>query len=434
MLALLSFPDGNYRQALRTMGVAPPLLQTTFLYRFIPLNPRNRAKSQAVSYALLNDLATTTDGLDHARYSRAIASFLVHPNTVGPVSVSVQAPWGAGKSSLMRQIRAVIDPSEVARLDGIAREGDTRTAAQTGARLTLAGVLAFLNRAPESELKPSGGAPDQRWTVWFNAWQYESSEQVWAGLVDAIVTQISDRLNPVERELFLLRMNLARIDDGVVREKIYNRVITFWWGSIRGWVLAAAAGIATMLGLSRLVHDPSSVTTWNPGILSAFGIQVVALVYIVGKFAAARANTHKEPAKFSLAEYLRVPDYSKSVGIVHQIHGDLRRVLQVLPHRLVDGRSVPQPLVIFIDDLDRCSPTKVATVVEGVNMFLASDLYECMFVIGMDPQMVAAASSKRTRTCANGFRPTRSPFRSAGASWTSSSSCRSRYRNRIRPA
>ena len=63
-------------------------------------------------------------------------------------------------------------------------------------------------------------------------------------------------------------------------------------------------------------------------------------------------------------------------------------MLNLVPPR-PDGRR--PPIVIFIDDLDRCSPSKVAAVVEGVSMFLASDDYKCLFVIGMDPQMVAAA-------------------------------------------
>ncbi len=99
-----------------------------------------------------------------------------------------------------------------------------------------------------------------------------------------------------------------------------------------------------------------------------------------------------EPATFSLAEYVRVPDYGKSVGIVHQIHRDLQRVIEVLPKREGGrGGAVTQPLVIFVDDLDRCSPNKVASIVEGINTFLASDQCEFLFVIGMDPQMVAAA-------------------------------------------
>jgi len=49
------------------------------------------------------------------------------------------------------------------------------------------------------------------------------------------------------------------------------------------------------------------------------------------------------------------------------------------------------PLVIFIDDLDRCSPSKIASVMEAINLFLAGELPKCMFVIGMDAEMVAAA-------------------------------------------
>ena len=67
-------------------------------------------------------------------------------------------------------------------------------------------------------------------------------------------------------------------------------------------------------------------------------------------------------------------------------------MLGVVPKQ--PGESEPAPIVIFIDDLDRCSPSKVASVVEGVSMLLASDTYRCMFVIGMDPQMVAAALEK----------------------------------------
>ena len=47
--------------------------------------------------------------------------------------------------------------------------------------------------------------------------------------------------------------------------------------------------------------------------------------------------------------------------------------------------------VIFIDDLDRCFPAKVGQVVEAINLFLAGDLPKCMFVIGMDTELVAAA-------------------------------------------
>ncbi len=48
------------------------------------------------------------------------------------------------------------------------------------------------------------------------------------------------------------------------------------------------------------------------------------------------------------------------------------------------------PIVVFIDDLDRFSPQKVAEVTGGINLFLASEFPDCMFVFGMDAEIVAA--------------------------------------------
>jgi len=44
-------------------------------------------------------------------------------------------------------------------------------------------------------------------TIWFNAWKYESTEQIWAGLADSVVKGIADRMKPAEREWFYLRLN-----------------------------------------------------------------------------------------------------------------------------------------------------------------------------------------------------------------------------------
>ena len=48
-------------------------------------------------------------------------------------------------------------------------------------------------------------------------------------------------------------------------------------------------------------------------------------------------------------------------------------------------------MAVFIDDLDRCSPGKIAAVVEAINLFLAGESSECIFNLDIDDQMVAAA-------------------------------------------
>jgi hypothetical protein len=394
-LALLDANFGRYRRTLAQMDLGVDGLRLAFHQLLSP---------SQIAATLINDLATAEDGLGYNRYARAIARFLTHPNTRGPVSVSIQAPWGAGKSSLMRLIRRILDRDEVERVERIARTGVIDRSSATVDRLTLGTVISFLNRRRSGDVKRRSAPSDQRWTIWFNAWKYESSDQVWAGLVDAIVSQVADRLGPIDREMFLLKLNLARIDDNAVRRKIYERVVTVWWGRVRRWLLTAVGGIATLVGFEAVPKDTipgwTSLAATLPlmshaglGLEAAAVVQLAVSVYVVVAYFGSRRHVDEEPASFSLAEYIRVPDYGKTIGTIHQIHDDLMRVLRVVPGRYdpVLETTEPQPLVIFIDDLDRCSPSKVASAVEGVNTFLASDLYQCMFVIGMDPQVVAAA-------------------------------------------
>jgi len=52
----------------------------------------------------------------------------------------------------------------------------------------------------------STAAPTQkhRITMWFNAWKYQSTEQVWAGLADCLLRQVSERMPILERQRFWL--------------------------------------------------------------------------------------------------------------------------------------------------------------------------------------------------------------------------------------
>ncbi|WP_425252812.1 P-loop NTPase fold protein [Janthinobacterium sp. NFX145] len=381
--ALWSLREGKFMSLLHQMGIDMAQLQAA--YERHPLAKVAQQSPENVLDILAHDHPSLLDYMEFAQYAIAIVAFLTSDQTRGSISISIQAPWGAGKSSLMRQIQHQLDPP--------------RPAEPESGTFKTRDVLRFLDRksGPDKQVFVD---ESKRWTVWFNAWKYESSEQVWAGLVDAIVSQVSDRLSPVERELFLLRLNLSRIDDGVVRRKIYDRVGTFWWIKVRRWLLGAMGLIISLVSVSLIPPDslPAAIRTWFDAaavaIPTAIGTQIAITVYAVQAFFSSRKKVADEPAKFSLAEYVRVPDYARTVGIMHQIHQDLRRVMHSLPQRRTqhgDGASVIAPLVIFIDDLDRCSPGKIASVVEGINTFLAGDQSEFLFVIGMDPQIVAAA-------------------------------------------
>jgi hypothetical protein len=402
--SMLSYRNGRYRRVLESMELSPTQL----------LEAYRDAMAGAIGTMLLNDVASGTDRLGYAAYTEAIASFLRDPKTPPPLSISIQAPWGAGKSSLMQQIRENLDPQ----IDRDKHKTSLQDAITGFCHIKLKQALSYLDRKPDVPARDNNrsgrfrslwkklhgtrtherttpkdqGTVDSRqlWTVWFNAWKYDTSEQVWSGLVDAIVSQISGRLPPEQRELFLFRLQLARIDDGIVRRKIYDRILTIWWNKIRKWFLLGTGALATSVGVDHFMAK----TLPPPGLsvliaLSPAVITAILGAYLFTSYWISSTKTQEEPASFSLAPYLKVPDYDQTLGSIHHIHKDLLRVLSLTPRN--KETSAQSPIAIFIDDLDRCSPSKVASVVEGVNMFLASDEYQCMFVIGMDPQMIAAA-------------------------------------------
>jgi hypothetical protein len=171
-----------------------------------------------------------------------------------------------------------------------------------------------------------------------------------------------------------LQLHFRRIDTDRLRHRIYQRILRYWWRWLWLWFLVGAAVVLITLWLFAV--------TWTPVQLlySALGGSVVALLKLIK----AHWEVKEEPAAVSLSEYLDIPNYDKELGFIHQAEADLRRVLASLPEQY-------KHLVVFIDDLDRCSPAKVAQVVEAVNLFLAGDFRNCMFVMGMDTEMVAAA-------------------------------------------
>jgi len=57
------------------------------------------------------------------------------------------------------------------------------------------------------------------------------------------------------------------------------------------------------------------------------------------------------PVNEILGECSDVPDYSKGANVLDDAVEDLRTVINLVPDNYL-------PMVIFIDDLDRCSPNR----------------------------------------------------------------------------
>ena len=157
------------------------------------------------------DLPTTQDRLGYAPVVAALRALLTGSKTTFPLTIAISAPWGGGKSSVMRLLR--------------------------------------------DQLRASGGRPG--WViVEFPAWRYETGEQLWAAMAKATYDAALDRtrLNWYQRLLFRIRLEVRRSSPW----RLVVRAAVIVLGVLIGLVIGNLAATqltasATALGVGALI-------------------------------------------------------------------------------------------------------------------------------------------------------------------------------------
>jgi hypothetical protein len=329
-----------------------------------------------------SDLWSAEDRLGYEAYARTIASLITHKETKSPLTIGIKAPWGAGKTTLMKRVQHLLDGyaglSEGSRI-GILQEVQPPA-------VTLRELLRELKDSTKPEGLPliqskegrAYGLP-ARTTVWFNAWKHQTSEQIWAGMAHCIISQITARMKVKDRELFWVRLHARRINVEEVRRKIY-------WAAVRYLVpvvLVVLVMCAVVFWLAAVLPVGLPIQYVMRGVSILGG-----LLGLIWRWRARMG----EKAAGTMRRLIREPDYEGKMGYLHLVESDIREVLQLATAASVTKENPNgNPLVVFVDDLDRCAPNKVAEVVQAINLFLCGDYPNCIFVLGMEPGMVAAA-------------------------------------------
>lgn len=276
----------------------------------------------------LSDLPTTEDWLNFSDYAQALADFIKNENTAKPLTIGIDAAWGMGKTSLMRMIEKELNRDE----DG--------------------------NEHPKK-------FP----TVWFNAWKYDQEESLWAALALEILLQVRRQMSFRERLLFNAHLAWKRTD----KAKLIPLIVK-----------TASIYVATIL-LGLIVLGLTGFAADAPDIFADYGRAVISLGLIPPALSLGREirKQFTGASDFNIGEYLQKPNYRERVGFLAEFEDDFARVVDVVTK---NGRW---PLVVFIDDLDRCAPPRATEIVEAINVLL--DAQHCVFILGMDAQTVAAS-------------------------------------------
>ena len=188
-----------------------------------------------------------------------------------------------------------------------------------------------------------------RVTVWFNAWSYQNTEQIWSGLADSIIQQIADCLKePEESIMFLLRLHLKRYGADKIIQKINELVRTKWTTKIHSTIKKYILPIGISASVASLGWIDKNHILPVAG-LSGLGVSaMIAGLQVFQERSKAELDVKNEPTKDSLGQYADLPDYRKKSVFMMDVVWDMQMVLASIPKEY-------RPMVVFIDDLDRCS-------------------------------------------------------------------------------
>jgi nucleoside phosphorylase len=368
------------------------------------------------------------DKLGFTTYVTALYDFIVSQYTSTPLTISVDGPWGTGKSSLMYMLKNSLDPSRTTWQIFIHWLAVTREwwrwflnalwviplglAGNIFLKITLkannepwsftirkrtnhpiianlaADIAVGLSSNPET-LDISGNELSERaywWarihakcqpmepeihpTVWLNAWKFDNQEEVWAALAISTLEQIKKKHNIFWIIWFRIRLAFKRFS--------FLKALFF---VLLQYVLPIVLGFIALLYdvIIRSYKNPLDAFI-NPGI-SHLLIWLLAIVAATPTI----VSLIKDPFQTPVDKVVDSPNYKDKIGFLTHFEKDFARIVELITNNGFGRKN--SKLIIFIDDLDRCEPPKSADIIEAVNLFF--DAKGCIFVIGMDSESVA---------------------------------------------
>ncbi|MDZ7344754.1 MAG: KAP family NTPase [candidate division KSB1 bacterium] len=335
-----------------------------------------------------SDRAAREDRLGIDNYAEALARFVLHPQTLAPLTIGIHGEWGKGKSSFMELI-------DIALVKWTTGNRAARTQKLADLQAAIEKLQADLENASDpnrdklrQELAKKTRERTQLWqqmqaaaekevvSVRFNAWQFEDAQQIWAGLASVV----SERLEGMLSGAAQFWMRIVYAWNKRRAELLLNLFLPL--------VVVLLAAVYLALGgaaqLSRVVElMPAAKDLPALGGLLKYLVPGSSFLFLLW-FAAWRIWKVALPVSKQVLGYMQLPSYREQMGYQHQVMDDLRFVNRTLQRHRPNCK-----VVIYIDDLDRCSEEKIMDILQAINLILGGS--EFFVFLGMDTEMIYRA-------------------------------------------
>lgn len=266
----------------------------------------------------------------------ALSRFVRNTSTSPPLTIAITGPWGTGKSSLMNLVA--------------------------------------------EDLRQRGSSP-----VWFNAWHHQKEENILAALLENIRGQAIPSVWRLSGLWFRARLLYVRAGRDIVPLVLIAAVIlsaawAFKWGAIGN---SLAAWLNPDAEWPKVGQWTESASKWLDHV--AFVGAGTLLLVIVKIYAT--MNLKPSELMATLRGNSKLADFSAQLGFRYKFAKEFDVAGRAL-------RTSTNPgLVIFIDDLDRCTPANLMEVLESINFLTTAG--PCFIFLGMDEPKVVEIIAKQ---------------------------------------
>ncbi|GCD11313.1 KAP family P-loop NTPase fold protein [Clostridium tagluense] len=286
-----------------------------------------------------SDNETDKDLLDRSLYSKVIAEYLVNRKIGTPFNIGIFGEWGAGKSSFLKLIEKEIIKE---------------------------------NKSYNSEINY------YTHVVKYDASQYNEQNKIWQCILKEIFKEFEEQTK-------------------------FKGKVSFFWNRFRKQLQEncwkyAISGITLILVVTWWIFfnkKVSDISQFKKILFYGFvGIIPLTMgaVNIVIPFIKGQLKIVK-PLSDMVVSNIELPDYSKNLGIRENIKNDLTDLLEVWLKKDKKTKKYEKRLVIFVDELDRCSEKGITELFEALQLFLS--VKQISIVISINFSSVYYALNKK---------------------------------------
>lgn len=330
------------------------------------------------------------DRFNFKDYANALATILDHRKTETPFTMAINAPWGTGKTSLAKMIEAQLIQRPKDRGDAPHITCWFNAWMHDDARNLATAFVSQVSRAADRE---------RRWTKWLfdnmPASLLDPGHVLWRRLTYGTVSIVAAAV--VTWQLATHLEHVKAIKDYAAESTEAHQVTQTTTSDASGTVTTGRTTSDTKTE-SRNVTPPAEKPepTWLDEALLWFDRQQVLLGGFFTALTAFGAALWKLLSTASLGRFVNSPDKAAENGTIESARAHLGTLIQQATWR---GNR----LVVFVDDIERCTPPRSIDVLDAINQLM--DHPGAIVVLLGDMATVAAAAQLKYKDLAETLIP-----------------------------